>query len=65
MAQRLYRVTFEWFLDNRWQRNSFVRDVMVKGGAEQAIKVATQREKRDNGPARIRAEAVQLIGAED
>ena len=65
MGQRIYKVHFEMFTDGKWQTNMFSRDVAVSGGAEQAIKVAVQRERRDNGQRRIRVEAVELLAMED
>jgi hypothetical protein len=66
---RIYRVQFERFttLDNEpgWIPNDRQRDVAVHGGAEQAIKVALQRERHEYGQERIRVESVTLIARED
>lgn len=66
-TQRIYRVKYEGFEDGRWMSNYVARDVAVVGGAEQAIKVANQREKRDReaGFPRTRVEEVTLLASED
>lgn len=68
MGQRIYEITFEMFTDGEWHRNSFARNIAVVGGAEQAIKVAMQREKKDdkesNVRVRYRVEQVKLIAEE-
>lgn len=68
MGRRMYRVVFEaWGRNDGWMRNYSSRDVSVIGGAEQAIKVATKREKEGWGEKnpRMRAESCQLLAAED
>lgn len=66
MSHRIYQVTFEMFDEGRWIRNSFTRNVAVIGGAEQAIKVANERERKEQakGTPRFRVEAVELIAEE-
>lgn len=65
--QRIYRVKFEGFEQGRWMTNYLARDVAVVGGAEQAIKLAVQREKKDREPGsvRLRVEEVTLLASED
>jgi hypothetical protein len=73
MGQRIYNVRFEAFIDGRWNPNMFTRSVAVIGGAEQAIKVALEREKkrdraeREEGERipRYRVEQVTLVAVED
>lgn len=63
--RRIYRVLFEAFEQGQWMRNWSNRDVCVIGGAEQAIKVATQKMKADYDNKRLRAESVTLLADED
>ena len=66
MGQRIYEVTFEMRSEGRWIRNAFIRNVAVVGGAEQATKVAVQREKdaQADGTPRIRVESMRILAEE-
>lgn len=68
---RAYEVVFEEHQSGVWTNNAFKRVVFVNGGAEQAIKVARERERADReetndeeSSGRWRVESVQLITQE-
>ncbi len=59
------KVTFELKEEDEWYSNSSSRTVSVDGGAEEAIKLATERERDATSAGEIRAQSVVLLGIED
>ena len=62
---RMYEVTFELKDEGAWFSNFSSRTVSVDGGAEEALKLATEREKDATSAGEIRAQSVALLGIED
>jgi hypothetical protein len=65
-AGRVYRIEFDWYINYEWNKGGGQRTVIVRGGAESAIRVALERERRyDPKPRRLRARTVTLLTEED